>query len=335
MRRPLSPSIAVLIAVGVAPACLPSELTYSPELQKEGGHTISRGGAPDAARGPSTGGFAMRDGRATAGTSGGGAGGFTTADSGDATLDRAAVVAEAADALAVLCPASTKGPSIVLIRGMVANYCIDSTEVTNADYRAFLIDVRSRPPTQDTWCSWNTDFEPFGGADGSVNASPDVPVTGVDWCDAYAYCSWAGKHLCGRIGGGPNNFENFERDDTSEWFNACSSHRTLEYPYGATYDARACAGADSPRGLGAVGSIATCKTPTGAFDLSGNVWEWEDSCATVTGASDTCRARGGSYETGETLLACKADSATYGPLRRSTVDASLGFRCCSANYIPP
>jgi hypothetical protein len=332
----LRSAAAALIVMGVAPACVPSELTYGPESRKDGSPSNPRDSATDDFRKPSTGGFAMRDGHSTGGMNEGGTGGMTASDSGDATVEHAVIPTHATDAtdatdeLDEPCPKSTRGPSIVLIQSAFAYYCIDSTEVTNGDYRAFLTDVRTQPPTQDAWCTWNTDFEPFSAADGSTTGAPEEPVRGVDWCDAYAYCNWAGKHLCGLIGGGPNQYQNFTRADTSEWFNACSDYGALEYPYGTTYDARACAGADSPRGLGAVGTLPMCKTPTGAFDLSGNVWEWEDSCTAATGASDTCRARGGSYETGAALLSCDGDSA----LPRSTVDATLGFRCCSANYVP-
>jgi hypothetical protein len=68
-------------------------------------------------------------------------------------------------------------------------------------------------------------------------------VVYVDWCGAYAYCAWAGKHLCGAIGGGPTPYshetdptlyEAFAAPRVSEWTNVCSAGETLmvsAYPF--------------------------------------------------------------------------------------------------------
>jgi hypothetical protein len=45
------------------------------------------------------------------------------------------------------------------------------------------------------------------------------------------------------------------------------------------------------------GTIESCQAPldsgyAGVFDLSGNVWEWEDSCNGQSGLSDSCHRRG-------------------------------------------
>src|SRR5262245_31170026 len=55
------------------------------------------------------------------------------------------------------CP-GTAGPQMV----DVGSFCIDATEVTNAQYAAFVQanvppqSVRANPP----WCVWNTDYAP-------------------------------------------------------------------------------------------------------------------------------------------------------------------------------
>ena len=64
----------------------------------------------------------------------------------------------------------------------------------------------------------------------------------------------------------------------------------------------------------------------GIFDMSGNLWEWEDSCATSDGVGDLCRARGGSFWSSELSLRCQGATADHS---RSNVNRNLGFRCCS------
>ena len=71
-------------------------------------------------------------------------------------------------------------------------------------------------------------------------AKDTFPVISVNWCDAYAYCKWAGKALCGKIGGGPNLPADANYAPADAWYNACSEGGTRAYPYGATYDAAAC-----------------------------------------------------------------------------------------------
>jgi len=69
----------------------------------------------------------------------------------------------------------------------------------------------------------------------------NYPVTQVDWCDAWGYCAAAGKHLCGRIGGG-NTLQGYETGDAkkSEWYSACSKGGAQTYPYPGQYAGGRC-----------------------------------------------------------------------------------------------
>lgn len=217
-------------------------------------------------------------------------------------------------------------------------YCIDSTEVTNYQYLRFLqaktsADGGTDTSGQDAWCSWNTSYEPEGMAcvahfDAYVR--PDHPVVCVDWCDAYAYCKWAGKHLCGKIGGGANAYADPADPTKSQWFNACSKGGTLTYPYGGTYSGLVCNGSDNGGAVTVpVGSKATCEGGyAGLFDLSGNVSEWEDSCNGTAGPDDACRLRGGSFRYGLLVSSLRCDDA--GTINRSiSYNPEFGFRCCA------
>jgi formylglycine-generating enzyme required for sulfatase activity len=200
-------------------------------------------------------------------------------------------------------------------------YCIDKWEASNADYRAFLDEA---PPfeSQPPYCVFNESYLPMAfGAD-------DEPVVWVDWCDAYMYCQWAGKRLCGKIGGGTNLRSDANDPKQSQWFNACSRGGVLRFPYGDAYDRDACNGEDNaaaPMHPVVVGTMAGCEGgDPGIFDMSGNIKEWEDSCSGQTGG-DLCRLRGGAFDDGESALECgSADEQS-----RETYAKDIGIRCCA------
>ena len=205
-----------------------------------------------------------------------------------------------------------------------AAYCIDATEVTSGAYSSFLAAppaLSSQPITCNTW---NTSFQPGAGWN---SLASNQPVNYVNWCDAYAYCSWAGKRLCGAIAGGSDVPADLSNAAKNQWFNACSAGGTTTYPYGSTFNATTCDGIGYPSG-GApvtVESAAGCQGgSTGLFDMSGNVSEWEDSCSGAAGPSDSCQARGGSYASQSADLACNANLI----YARNQQDESVGFRCC-------
>jgi len=85
------------------------------------------------------------------------------------------------------CP-SGHGP--VMVR--VGTFCIDSTEVTSEQYNDFLLAGPAALAPQPAECSWNVSYLPGGGWVFDPS-QPTLPIANVDWCDAYAFCRWAGS----------------------------------------------------------------------------------------------------------------------------------------------
>jgi formylglycine-generating enzyme required for sulfatase activity len=129
-------------------------------------------------------------------------------------------------------------------------FYIDQYEVTTARYATFFkVENRSEPT-----------FWPAN----AMNDHARKPVVGVDWSDATAYCAWAGKRL----------------PTEAEWEKAARGTDQRFYPWGnaAPSEQRAnfihCCDFKAYGALTDVGSFEQGKSPFGAYDMAGNVWEW-------------------------------------------------------------
>ena len=227
-------------------------------------------------------------------------------------------------------------------------YCIDEYEVSYADYTKFW---QANPPAnqQIAQCQWNTSYTPPKNWPAPLKQE-DWPVRNVDWCDAVAYCKWAGKRLCGKIGGGSVPQGDYNKHTVSQWHNGCTAGANV-YPYGQAYDSGLCIGAEYKYYMNQANqtdpiystthpmfpgnrkhSNTIPKTPAqwcqgaapGLFDMSGNVAEWEDSCSGTAGPADTCRIRGGSWLDLAPALTCAANRTAA----RNAAPDDVGFRCC-------
>jgi formylglycine-generating enzyme len=206
---------------------------------------------------------------------------------------------------------------------------IDATEVTFGQYSAWLAINPALPSSADADCGWKATGT-YAPDPRCVQQYPGNPINCVDWCDAYYYCQTVGKRLCGKIGGGPNAFGDYASASLSQWYNACTSGGVNQYSDGGNAN---CNGQDywtqlhsgTPQVSG-VGTFRGCTSSvagyTGVYDLSGNVWEWEDSCD-GNGQSSSCRHRGGAFNVAGAALRCDYNES----MPRSSTGS--GFRCCS------
>jgi Sulfatase-modifying factor enzyme 1 len=212
-------------------------------------------------------------------------------------------------------------------RGNGTSFCIDATEVTQQAFDAWL-SAAPDPSSQPSYCALNLAFEPDLGAcvGGSYTpaVTPDLPVTCVDWCDAFAYCASLGRRLCGGLDGSFTKYNKYQDAAESQWMRACSAGGTMQYPYGNAYQGTLCNGADFGANTIVTAESSDCVGGvSGLYDMSGNVGEWEDCCSGAA-PSASCRIRGGSYADGTDGLRCDAASELHRDERSSTV----GFRCC-------
>lgn len=208
-------------------------------------------------------------------------------------------------------------------------YRIDATETTVAAYAMFL-SVELDPSVLSPTCGWKpgVGFEPDDWAT-QLQGDPDVPVIGIDWCDADSYCRWQGRRLCGLVGGEPASFDQLT-DDSNEWYVACSEGATRLYPYGNAYQELACNGVDlGVDGLVPVASLPACQgSHAGLFDMSGNAWEWTNSCdedPDLGHAEQLCLRRGGSFKSDNFVMRCAVDSQRARGYRTD----NTGIRCCA------
>jgi formylglycine-generating enzyme required for sulfatase activity len=198
-------------------------------------------------------------------------------------------------------------------------YSIDTFEVTNGRYLEFVKATGHRTPQHPTDPSRNL-WE--GGL--MPESIADRPVVNVDWFDAEAYCHWAGKRL----------------PTEAEWEKAARGTDDRRFPWGnvepthghLNYNQRW----QGEKTLMPVGSYKAGKSPYGAHDMAGNVWEWvadwydplyyEKSPARnpkgpETGTQKVLRSSGWEVETPLVRSFTRVNSD---PLNRN---ASTGFRC--------
>jgi formylglycine-generating enzyme required for sulfatase activity len=156
--------------------------------------------------------------------------------------------------------------------------------------------------------------------DGSTTAAAATslgvaPTTGISWYQARAACENAGKRLC----------------TLAEWERACRGTDSLIYPYGDTMIEDACNGFFAYTGQtpAVTGSLDTCGSAWGAYDLSGNVEEWVfDAWPRLPGSPlfDDRAVRGGSFKSNSQALQCVGEEFHEPP---GSSDVDRGFRCCA------
>ena len=120
---------------------------------------------------------------------------------------------------------------------------LDKFEVSNKKYRAFI--KATGHPAPAYW-------------DDHRRNKMEQPVSGVNWNDANAYCHWANKRL----------------PTEAEWEKTARGPENLKYPWGNDLDPTKGNFARKQEYTSNVNAYPEGKSPYGAYNMAGNVFEW-------------------------------------------------------------
>jgi formylglycine-generating enzyme required for sulfatase activity len=203
--------------------------------------------------------------------------------------------------------------------------------VTVGQYRSFLEADGYR--RQDYWTESGWDWraglgrlEPDGWRDEQWAGADYLPVVGVSWYEAHAYCHWL-REATGRA---------YRLPTEAEWEKAARGVNGWLYPWGDEFDASRCNAL--PGDLGrttVVGQYSPAgDSPFGCADVAGTVSEWTSSRyhAYPYNAADGRESpngkaervtRGGSWHSPE----LRVRTSSRGMNDPFFTDNDLGFRC--------
>jgi len=237
----------------------------------------------------------------------------------------------------------------------LAAFMIDKYEVTNAQYREFVIATRHRVPYMWARNGYNIssdylEYLPLKelrqiATDKfkldmdvttmtqkallaelqKVQAARDsMPVTAVTWFDASNYCKWSRKRL----------------PSEAEWEKAARGPQSFEYPWGNNWDTKKIntMSENDEAPYSPVGSYPGDVSAYGVFDMAANVAEWvEDWYDAYPGAEPSDNkffgktqrvVRGGMASSGHyDSLSVVFRAAKRTHLLPNTALIDLGFRC--------
>jgi serine/threonine-protein kinase len=225
-------------------------------------------------------------------------------------------------------------------------FWIDQTEVTNAMFQKFIGATRYQTDAEkqgsgyvfDTAAqSWSetkgADWQHPHGPTSNLEGLADHPVVQVSWNDAQQYCAWVGGALPTEA-----QWEKAARGDderTYPWGNDEVASNLLNFAdRNSNVDWGDKSIDDGYQFTAAVGHYPDGKSPYGALDMAGNVWEWvrdrydEKYYANSptrnpenTTDSDVCVVRGGGW--GTTSVRASQRFKDVSDYRNDIV----GFRC--------
>lgn len=133
-----------------------------------------------------------------------------------------------------------EGPAHMVI---LDSFYIDKHEVSNKHYADFI--KATGHPAPAYWDDHNRN-------------QPSQPVSGVNWHDSNAYCSWANKRL----------------PTEAEWEKAARGPDSYKYPWGNELDSNKANYGRKQEYTANVDAFPEGKSAYGLFNMAGNVFEW-------------------------------------------------------------